>query len=290
MGIATTNRRLMRSVPPQSNRWRRLFICQALGIVLLSLSPLAASAMTPLSQGYVTATDIPQGSIVSLQDNSSDQVVAATTKISDSILGVVINNDNALLQISNSHGNQVQVATSGIVSVLVSDINGDIHQGDQITASPIAGVGMKATSNTKVVGIAQGEPQNDNQAKQTYTDASGAKRQLTLGQVPVAVNAAYYFKQPDKTIIPAAVQKVANALAGKPVDALPIIISAAIFIITLVVSMIIIYSMIRSSIISVGRNPMSQSAIYRDVIQVSALVLGMMAVAVVAIYLILTRL
>jgi len=110
-----------------------------------------------------------------------------------------------------------------------------------------------------------------------------------LGTVPVVVNVTYYYAQPDKTLIPAALQNLANALAGKTVDSLPIIISCVIFIITLIVVVSIIYSMIRSSIISVGRNPMAQSAVYRDVIQLSALVLGILAVAVIAIYVILTR-
>jgi len=47
--------------------------------------------------------------------------------------------------------------------------------------------------------------------------------------------------------------------------------------------------MIRSGIISVGRNPMSQSAIYRDIIQLSVLVLGILTVAIISIYVILTR-
>ena len=57
----------------------------------------------------------------------------------------------------------------------------------------------------------------------------------------------------------------------------------------LVVS-VIIYSIIRSSIISIGRNPMAQSAVYRNVIQLSTLVLAILGVSVIAIYLILTRL
>jgi hypothetical protein len=58
----------------------------------------------------------------------------------------------------------------------------------------------------------------------------------------------------------------------------------------LIVVSSIIYSMIRSSIISVGRNPMSQSAIYRDLIQLSALVIGILAVGLISVYLVLTRL
>jgi len=260
-----------------------------LSIAFLSLLiPGMAHAVTTISQGYVANEAIPLGSIVSLQNNSSDHVEATTTQTVESILGVVINTGSSLLTLSNGDSNQVQVATSGTASVLVSDMNGAISQGDEITASPIKGVGMKATNNAKVVGIAQGDTRNSGE-KQTYTDSQGHKHDIILGQVDTLINVSYYYKQPDKTIIPSAIQNIANALAGKSVNALPIIVSAAIFVITLIVVASIIYSMIRSSIISVGRNPMSQSAIYRDVIQLSALVLGILAVAVIAIYLILTR-
>jgi hypothetical protein len=259
------------------------------GIITFGLFvPLGASALTSISQGFTTTDSLPLGSIVSLENNSSDQVVASATSNVDSIYGVVINDGSTPLSLSNGQDNQVQVTTSGIAPVLVSNINGEISQGDQITASPIKGVGMKATSNAKVVGIAQGTPRNSSE-KQSYTDDDGNTRSVILGEVPVLVNASYFFKQPDKTIIPSAVQSLANALAGKTVNTVPILISAAIFIVTLIVVVSIIYSMIRSSIISVGRNPMSQSAIYRDVIQLSALVLGILAVSLISIYIILTR-
>jgi len=48
--------------------------------------------------------------------------------------------------------------------------------------------------------------------------------------------------------------------------------------------------MIHSSIISVGRNPMSQAAVYRNVIQLSSLVVFILAVAIASIYMVLTRL
>lgn len=258
-------------------------------LIATILLPMSAGAITSLSQGFTTTDTLPLGAIVSLQNNTSDHVTATTTSNVNSILGVVINDGSSLLTLSNSEENQVQVATSGMVSVLVSDINGTINQGDPITASPVKGVGMKATNNTKVVGIAQGKPTTNGDAKQSYTDSQGQKQPLILGEVPVLINVSYFYKQPDKTIIPSAIQNVANALAGKTVNTTPIIISAVIFIVTLAVVVSIIYSMIRSSIISVGRNPMSQSAVYRDVIQLSALVLGILAVSVISIYFILTR-
>jgi hypothetical protein len=249
---------------------------------------MSAGAVTTISQSYSTNDKLSLGSIVSLQKNSTDQVVASASSNVDGLLGVVINAENSLLSLSSGQANQVQIATTGTLQVLVSDINGPIVRGDHITASPISGVGMKATGNVRIVGVAQGDlPANT--AQQPYTSSDGVKHSVALGEVPVLINVSYYFREPDKTIVPPALQNLANSLAGKTVSALPILISAAIFIIMLIVVVSIIYAMIRSSIISVGRNPMAQSAVYRDLIQLSALVLGILAVGLIAIYLILTR-
>lgn len=265
---------------------RSLFI--ALLFVAVTV-PISVHAATSISQAFTSEEQLPLGAIVSLKNNAADLVSPTYTDNLGSIYGVVVNDTSSPIILSNGAENEVHVATSGVTSVLVSDINGKISQGDHITASPIKGVGMKATNNVKTIGVAQGEPRLTSSSKQEYTDENGKKHPVTLGEVSLLVNVGYFYKTPEKTLIPGAIQNMANALAGKSVDPLPIIISAAIFIITLVVVASIIYSMIRSSIISVGRNPMSQSAIYRDVIQLSALVLGILTVAVVTIYLILTR-
>ena len=253
------------------------------------LVPVSVYALTTISQGYGTTDTVSIGSIVSLKKNTTDQVEIATNANSSSILGVVINDANSLLSLSTTNAKQVQVATSGIVEVLVSDINGDIHQGDSITASPISGVGMKATTNIKVVGQAQEDLTSSNSSNQSYNDKAGKKHTVRLGEISVSVNVSDFFKQPDKTLIPPAIQNIANSVVGKKVNTLPIVISAGIFIVTLIVVSSIVYSMIKSSIISVGRNPMSQSAIYRDMLQMSALVVGILAVAVVSIYLVLSK-
>lgn len=255
---------------------------------LVMLLPVIAYAATSISQGYSTKDDLSLGSIVSLEKNSSDHVTAAVASNADSILGVVINSDSSLLALTNDTKEQVQIATSGTVPVIVSDINGEIHQGDHITASPLKGVGMKATANVRIVGIAQGGMKNA--TKQTYKDKSGKEHTVTLGEVPVTVNVAYFFKEPEKTVVPTALQNVANALAGKTVSTLPIVLSAAVFLIMLIIVSSIIYSMIKSSIISIGRNPMSQAAVYRDLIQLSSLVIAILAVGLISIYFILTRL
>jgi hypothetical protein len=249
-----------------------------------------AKADTFLSQSYTSTEALPLNSIVSLQNNTSDKVILAASNNVDNLLGIVVNADNSSLSITNGKDNEVQVATTGTLEILVSTINGNIAQGDYITASPISGVGMKATSNVRVIGIAQGDLNEKNGSSETYSDKDGHAQTVLLGQVPVLVNVSNYFKQPDKTLIPSVVQTIANALAGRSVSTVPILISAGVFLVTIIVAVSIIFSMVRNSIISVGRNPLSQSAIYRDLIQMSALVLGILAVGFVAIYLILTKL
>lgn len=246
------------------------------------------SALTTLSQGFTTSEALANGSIVSLKSGTSDQVVASNAKDADAVFGVVISSDSSLLSLNNGRSNQVQVATSGTVPVLVSDINGGIKDGDAITASGINGVGMKATVNTKIIGVAQEDLTGNNSSNETYKDKDGTHH-LQVGTISVLVNVAYYYKQPEKTIIPTGVQNVANAIAGKKVDSVPILISSGIFLVTLIVVASIVYAMIKSSIISVGRNPMSQAAVYRDVLQMSALVVGIIGIATVSIYLVLTR-
>lgn len=148
---------------------------------------------------------------------------------------------------------------------------------------------MKATSNTKVIGIARDKPSYDDK-KYEYTTESGIKESFKLGQIPIVISVSYYTKAPEKTIIPPALQNIANSVAGKKVSTLPILISSAIFLIMLIAVVSIIYSLIRSSIISIGRNPLAQSAVFRDVIQLSALVVIIIGVSLLAIYFILTKL
>lgn len=261
-----------------------LLICVVINSTLIFSH---VGATSTISQGYSADEQLPVGSIVSLATNTSDKVELSNSSNSDNILGVVINKEGSLLSLSNGTGTQVQVVTSGTVSILVSNINGSISRGDHITSSPVTGVGMKATGNVRVIGIAQGDFTEG--SKQIYTDDEGVERTIYVGTIPLLVSVSYYFKEPDKTLIPSAIQNIANALAGRSVSALPIVISSIIFLVMIIIVASIVFSMVRSSIISVGRNPMSQSAIYRDLVQLSALVLVILAVGIAAIYLVLTR-
>ncbi len=284
MAIYTGAKRMGKNI----GLWRIVPALLSVSVLVTIWLATSVTAVTSISQSYTTTKDIPLGSIVSLLKSTSDEITTSTIDNADNIFGVAINAESALLSISGTKGTQVQVASSGTAAVLVSDINGEIVQGDPITASPIAGVGMKATDNIRIIGMTQGDAKGG--SKQTYKTKNGEEKSVTVTTVPVLVNVAYFFREPDKTIIPTAIQNVANGIAGKKVDSLPILISGGIFLIMLIVVVSIIYTMIHSSIISIGRNPMAQSAVYRDLIQLSTLVLAILMVGLIAIYLVLTKL
>lgn len=271
-----------------SDQIRASVISASILVFALSLLSPVAYAITSLSESYSSKESLAVGSLVSIRDDQTDIIEASESSNVDNMVGVVITSGSSLLSLSSGKDDQVQVATSGTLPVIVSNINGDIVRGDHITAGPVKGVGMRATANVRVVGIAQGKMTNVKDQK--YKDSDGATKTMKLGEVPVLVNVAYYFKEPDKTIVPAAVQNVANSLAGREVGTVPILISGAIFIIMLIIVASLVYSMIKSSIISVGRNPLSQSAIYRDLVQLSGLVLAILGVGLVSIYLVLSKL
>jgi hypothetical protein len=247
-------------------------------------------ANTLIAESYIAAEKMPVGAIVSLKKNTTNKVEPASTDNATYLIGAIIDSNSSQLTLSSNESNQVQVATSGVEPVLISDINGPLAVGDPITASPIKGVGMKATDNVKIIGVAQEAFPNGSASKTTAKDKKGQTINLKAGQISAIINVSYYYKQPDKTLIPPAIQNIANALAGKKVNSLPILISIGIFIMAMIVVMSIVYSMIHSSIISVGRNPMSQAAVYRNVIQLSTLVIVIMAAAVGAIFMILAKL
>lgn len=278
-----------------SNNLKHRFIAVLLSMAaVVGSCSLAASvqAAAGLAQGYRATEALAAGSLVSIDSQNSNSVLSANTDRLDGLIGVVVGANDALLSISSGL-DQVEVATSGVVQTIVTDLNGSIKVGDKITASPLNGVGQKAVLSTKVVGIAQADfsAKTEGGVKRKIKDKAGVEKEVTVGRIPMIVGVTYYVSGngSEKTVIPTYLQNLANELAGKKVSPLPIIVSVIIIIISLIVITALVYGAIKSSIISIGRNPLSQGAVYRSLLQVSALVMGILTVALVTVYLILSK-
>ncbi|HET8670174.1 MAG TPA: hypothetical protein VFM05_05950, partial [Candidatus Saccharimonadales bacterium] len=179
--------------------------------------------------------------------------------------------------------------TSGLTMALVSDINGVVRNGDKVTASPIEGVGMRATESTVVVGTAQGDLGRVDSETRQITTKDGAKRTVKIGLLPVQVSVAY-FTIPEETspFVPGFLQDLANNVTGRNVSSIRVLVAALILVLVFVIVTVLIYSSVRSSIISIGRNPLSESAVRKSLFEVGLTVLAILLFSVLVMYLVLT--
>lgn len=268
-------------------RW----VCQ-FTVALLALG-IAAPALASLSQGFATTSTIPTGSLVALDQNSSGTVVVGNTLNANRLFGVVVPPSSASVSLSGTGSGQVQVVTSGTADVLVSTAGGPIQVGDYISVSSVAGVGEKAGSDsTRVIGAAQQDFTGSGSGVTQDTIGSGSsKQQVEIGEIPVAISVSTYTATDGKQtyVVPNWLQNLSNTLAGKSVSPIRIIIAALILIVALVSITVLLYSAVRNSIISIGRNPLSRSSVLRGLLQVVAITGGILALTAAAMYLVISR-
>lgn len=240
------------------------------------------------STGYKAETSLPTGMIVSLESREERLVVPANQNNTGNLLGVVIGGSNSLLNLSTKESN-VQVVTSGVVEVLVTDSKGVIKKGDLIALSDINGIGQKASEeDSKILGTAQ-EDVSDSSVK-TVTTESGESRQVSVARIPVLVQVGGNpnLSQQD-SFLPGFLQDTANALAGEPVAPARIIIALVIVTGGVVGSTVLLYGAVSSTIISIGRNPLSDKSIYAGLLRMVLIALGVIVLSCIIAFMVVSN-
>jgi hypothetical protein len=255
---------------------------------------VAAPAWASLSQGFATTAPIATGSLVSLDPKSSGSVVVADLNNVGRLFGVVVPASSASISLSGGGDGQVQVTTAGNAQVLVTTAGGNIHVGDYIGISQIAGVGQKVGStSTRVIGTAQADfnGSGDGVTKRSIDDGAGKKREVSIGQIPIVVAVSSYTATDGKQsyVIPNWLQNLSNTLAGKAVSPIRIIVAGLILIVAVISISVLLYSAVRNSIISIGRNPLSRSSVLRGLLTVGFVAIIILAITAVAMYLVISR-
>jgi hypothetical protein len=255
-------------------------------MLVFAMSSLSVGWASSIAQGFESGDpNIAEGALVSLKEDRANTVELADTVNLDRLVGVA--GSNSLIELNDANG-VVQVVTSGETQTLVSDINGDVRTGDKITASPLAGVGMRALNSTLVIGTAQVDL-DDSAETRNIKDKSGRDQTVSIGLIPVLVDKVFYQAPQDQnTFLPPALQDFANNLAGRPVSPVRVMIAGLLVVFLFVAVAALLYSAVRSSIISIGRNPLSQSAVRKSLLQVGLTVFGVMAFTIIIVYFILT--
>lgn len=269
-------------------------------VVAVVLSGASAWALTSDGgvQSYAADTSLAAGTIVQLTGKDSRQVTSAKQSQLDAMFGVVVDRSQVSLRVTDdSLANQTYVAASGAYSTLVSTQNGAIKKGDFVTLSSIDGVAMKAGTRDQqktVFGRAQEDFDGKGVVLSTTTlkDTGGKDvKTIQIGSVPVAIdvktNPNEKEKVSTKANLPDQLQRIGMQIAEKEVNPIRIYLSIAITIISLIVAVIVVYSGVRSSVISIGRNPMSKKSIFRALLEVILTGLLIVIVGLFAVYLLL---
>jgi hypothetical protein len=227
-----------------------------------------------VTQQYGADNPLQKGMIVKLKPGDNTKVVPLDQAHDGDMLGIVVAaNDSAVnLSSDSNYKHQVFVATTGRFDVLVSNQNGPIKVGDYITVSSVDGIGMKAGSDGSIV-LGKTNTAFDGTTKvegsTTLTDTKGGKKNINIGRVSLTITVAHNPLQKNtESTFPGVFQKIGSGVANKPVSPARVYLSLALLLISAVVTTAILFSGVRSGIISIGRNPLAKKSIIRSMIQV----------------------
>ncbi len=265
----------------------------AAGIVLAAVLPVAAETYGGGSvQGYAAEASLDNGTIVQLTSKDAKQVKIATQAELQNMFGVTVDRNQLSLTLTNENlKNETFVAVSGTYDVLVSNQGGPIAVGDYVTLSSVNGVAMKAGTEEKTVfGRAVGafDGKGVTLGTTTLKDSNGGTKAVTLGQVPVTINIQRNPNEKStKADVPEFLQRIGQAIAEKEVSPIRIYLSMGITAVSLIAAIAVLYSGVRSGVISIGRNPMSKKSIFRALLEIILTSILILVIGLFAVYLLL---
>jgi len=271
----------------RSGSFRLLLVSMPVALFAFT-SASASAASANLSHSYHALGSIPNGSLVSLDSQQPNYVEMANTYNSVGLIGVSVPVNDSLLAVDQStNPGDVQVATAGSASILVSTLNGDVHVGDQIGVSPFNGVGIEALPDSRVIGLAETAftAQTAGATSEQVTDKSGKASTITVGYAEVSI--AIGSNATGAGVNINALQRVAKNLTGHVVSTFRIIIGLSVAVIASLALITLIYASIYGSIISIGRNPLAKYAVFRTLGSVLGLALLTAVIAGLTIFLLL---
>ena len=238
---------------------------------LIAFSLTSAMSAQSVTQGYSSDKVLQRGTVVSLDQADTSKVIAATRLNQNRLHGLVVASNDSSFTLSNET-EKTFVATIGRFDGLVSTEAGTIQPGDFLTMSNISGIAMKAGEfDPYTVGKAiEGYDGSDNSVSSTeLRDNIGNTQKVSIGRVLVDISVGSNpLLRPVESSLPQFLEKAAETIADKQVS--PVRVYLGIFIILSSASIAgsLLYSGTKSSMISIGRNPLSKKSITKSLMQI----------------------
>lgn len=249
---------------------------------LILLVVLFTSNVNALSRGYTTQDQsLRPGMVVSLVDENSVERADQTT--ADKAIGVAQSEGGSNIAFSSGEASLL-VEISGEALVYVTDFNGAISSGDNLTLSPIKGVLMKGDKGKDVFGVAISDMASD--GDDYVIETNQGNKSVKIAQVKISLDrkgfAGTNVIQEDSTL-----KSIGRAVTGREVSEVRVLVALLIFLVVMIAEGGIIYGAISSSIVSLGRNPLAGNIIRHELIRVLFIAIGVLLIGLGAIYAIL---
>ena len=254
--------------------------------VLLTFSVIVAG-VSAISQGYKTDDpSLKPGMVVSLKSDSSGEdsfVEKAREDNIGKIIGVATTVEESTITVGAS-GQNVFVESGGGVKVYVSDMNGPVKQGDQLTISALSGIMAASDKNSKIIlGVAlENFPSTGAQAHEI--DSSEGTKTVNIAQISVNLDTKSIV---DSSKVDSSLERFGKSVAGKNGSEVRVIVALVIFLLVLFAEGGILYGSISSAVTSMGRNPLAGKIIKKQLVQVLFVALAVLIVGLLGIDLIL---
>ena len=264
----------------------RIFIIA--GIVTVLLAAAGTTYAQTVSKGYKSDEALQTGMLVMEKEDDPSKVAAVSLGTLDKLKGLVIQKNDSPVTLS-SKDDKVFIADTGEYPMLVSNENGQIEPGDYLSISSLAGVAMKADDTKTIVAGRATEKFEGNGDSIGSTVDNRTNKTINFGRISamISIKRNPNAKDEQNNSVPKALEKVSFSIAGKPVNTARIWMASAVFIGSLLVTAIMLYSGARSSLISVGRNPLSRSIIIKGLGQIVIMSLIVFISGMFAVYLLL---
>jgi hypothetical protein len=227
-----------------------------------------------LTQSYNADNSIQIGMVVQLKDKDNTTIVPLKQANIKNMLGVVIPNGTAAIVLTpdNPKQQQVLVAPSGKLNVLISNQNGPVKSGDVVSASSLDGITMKASETQPyILGRAESGFDGKTNVIKTFKIKNSLKQDVnvSVGRVVVDVGVMHNptFHQQDNDYVPGFIGKIVFEVTSKTVSAARIYLAMVIMLGIIILAANILFGGVRGAMVAVGRNPLSKKSIIVSLIQ-----------------------
>jgi hypothetical protein len=247
--------------------------------IILPVFGLSAKADNVVN-GYSAGKPVQPGMVVAIDKAAAGSVKPAPASDSNQIFGIAIDPSDAPIALVGRNS-RVFVATTGTYPVLVSAQVGAIQKGDYISMSAIDGIAGKAHAGQKLI---LGRAQSSFDGKTNVVSSSGG---VNLGRIFVSVAIAKNPITSRDPTLPEPLRKIADSIGNRSVPVIRVYTALLIFLASLGAAIAILWSGVRSSMISLGRNPLSRHAIFSGMYKVVITGIVVFVIGLAGVYLLL---